>query len=53
MMKKESLLVSSDAYTECSINPFISNAPFLYPLKTSENLKTSGVRERVHWEQIG
>ena len=30
------------------INPFVPNAPFLYPLKTSENR-----RERVHWEQMG
>ena len=22
-----------------SVNPFVSNAPFLYPLKTSENRK--------------
>ena len=36
------------------INPFISNAPFLYPLKISEKpcfLMFSGVRERVHWKQ--
>ena len=37
------------------INPFVFNAPFLYPLKTSENLKFlwcfQGGRERVHWEQ--
>ena len=26
--------------------PFVPNAPFLYPLKTSENRK-------VHWEQMG
>ena len=32
---------------------FVSNALFLYPLKTSENLKVfSGGREKVHWEQI-
>ena len=24
------------------INPFVPNAPFLYPLKTSENPKVSG-----------
>ena len=24
------------AYTKC-INPFVANAPFLYPLKTPEN----------------
>ena len=36
-------------------NPFVSNALFLYPLKTSENrlLMFSGVRERVQLEQIG
>ena len=36
-------------------NPFVSNAPFLYPLKTSENrfLMFSGSKERVHWEQLG
>ena len=28
------------------LNPFVPNAPFLYPLKT-ENCK------RVHWEQMG
>ena len=37
------------------INPFFLNAPFPYPLKTSENLKSflmfSGGRERVHWER--
>ena len=36
--------------------PVVPNAPFLYPLKTSENLMVlmfSGGRERVHWEQIG
>ena len=40
-------------------NPFVPNAPFLYPLKTSENQKTvrfsdvSGGRERVDWERMG
>ena len=38
-------------------NPFVPNAPFLYPLKTSENfygfLMFSGCRERVHWERMG
>ena len=36
--------------------PFVPNAPFFYPLKTSENLLGflifSGARERVHWEQL-
>ena len=38
------------------INPFVPNAPFLYPLKTSENRKLflfSGGTERVHWKQMG
>ena len=26
-------------YKRTIINPFVPNAPFLYPLKTSENLK--------------
>ena len=37
------------------VNPFVPNAPFLYPLKTSENrfLMFSGGRGKVHWEQMG
>ena len=39
------------------ISPLISNAPFLYPVKWSENLIVllcfSGGRESVHWEQMG
>ena len=34
-----------------ALNPFVPNAPFLYSLKTSENLQ--GVRERVHRKQMG
>ena len=33
------------------INTFVPNAPFLYPLKTSEMF--SGGRERMDWEQMG
>ena len=36
------------------INPYVPNAPFLYPLETSENRKVcmfSGGTERVRWEQ--
>ena len=37
-------------------NSFVSNAPFLYPPKRSENrelfLMFSGVRERMQWEQM-
>ena len=29
----------------CYFNPLVPNAPFFYPLKTSENRK-------VHWEQM-
>ena len=37
------------------INLFVSDAPFLYTLKISENRKlmSSGGRERVHWKQMG
>ena len=37
------------------INPFVPNAPFFYPLKTSENgfLMILGGREMVDWEQTG
>ena len=34
-----------------AINPFVPNAPFFYPLKTSENM-FSGGREGVYWEQM-
>ena len=33
------------------INPFVVNARFVYPLKTSGGER--GGRESVHWEQIG
>ena len=36
------------------VKSFAPSSPFLYPLKTSENLFLfSGGRERVHWERIG
>ena len=39
------------------INPFVLNKPFPYPLKTSENRKTSWCflkgTEGVDWEQMG
>ena len=38
------------------INPLVSNAPFLYPLKTTENRKDFFVfREQYtpYWEQMG
>ena len=35
------------------INPFQANVPFLYPLKTSENLTFSGGIEREHWPEMG
>ena len=37
-------------------NPFVPNAPFLYPLKTENPygfLMFSGGTERVHWERMG
>ena len=43
---------------ECILknNPLVPNEPFLYPLKTSENLMVflmfSRGRERVHWERM-
>ena len=41
-------------YHFLSLNPFVSNTPFLYPLKTSENRKVFlGGRDRMHWEQMG
>ena len=30
----------------CFFNPFVSNAPFLYPLKTSEN-ETNGLTKKI------
>ena len=40
-----------------STDPFVPNAPFLYPLAPSEKpygfLMFSGIREGVHWEQMG
>ena len=42
--------VCSKLRQKCQINPFVPNIPFLYPLKTSENLKVG--RERVRWEQM-
>ena len=40
----------------CLVSAFCNNAPFFYPLKTSENLKIfwyfQGV-EKVHWGQMG
>ena len=39
------------------LNPFVPNAPLLYPLKTSENLTENLIfsrgRERAHWRQMG
>ena len=33
--------------TKCVFNPFVPNAPFLYPLRAST------VRNWVHWERMG
>ena len=35
------------------VDPFVPNAPFLYPLKTSENLTDWEHWENVHWERMG
>ena len=46
-------------YTKILVfNPFVPNAPFLYPLKTRFSrfygfLMFSADRERVHWERMG
>ena len=40
------------AWCALTVNTFVSNAPFLYPLKTSGSLMFSGGREWVHWEQM-
>ena len=39
--------IMSSRIIELLVDPFVPNALFLYPMKTSES------RERVHWEQIG
>ena len=42
-----------------NFNPFVPNAPFLYPPHPPENRKPYGFRvfsgciERMHWEQMG
>ena len=35
------------------INPFVPNAPFLYPLKKYGFLMFSEGTERVNWERMG
>ena len=46
--------ISESALSKRAFNPFVPNAPFLYPLKTSENRKVfSGGREMVHLERMG
>ena len=43
-----------NAFVNSQFNLFVPNAPFLYNLKTLENLLMfSGDRERVHWERMG
>ena len=37
-----------------TVNPFVPDASFLYPLKTSKGFVVfSGDRKRVHWERMG
>ena len=38
LLQTDATLVSEIADLPKEINPFVINAPFLYPLKTSENL---------------
>ena len=35
-----------------NFNPLVPNAPFPYPLKTSESLKVL-LKKTVYWEQMG
>ena len=44
-------LVAKRTFRKKLLNPFVPNAPFLYPLKTSENLRED--RKRMHPEQMG
>ena len=37
----------------CQINPFQTNVPFLYPLRTSENLRFHGGMGVEHWLEMG
>ena len=37
-------------YQQISFSPFVPNAAFLYPLKTSENLIILGVMEVDQWQ---
>ena len=60
----ENIETTGNTNTECSdnisllhFNPFASNAPFFYPLKTSKNfygfLMFSGGKEKLHDKQMG
>ena len=52
----ENLLLMGRKDNNIVVNPFVPNASFFYPLKTSENLgflMFSGGSERVHWERMG
>ena len=49
--------ILSAAFTKVKdhVNPFVPNAPFLHPLKTSKNQDLRiflGSREKVHWKQM-
>ena len=48
--------MKSEFWRRSLINPFQTNDPFLYPLKTLENLwlsDVSGGIEREHWLETG
>ena len=40
-------------FSEAVLNPFVPNAPFLYPVKTSENLTVSWCFQGVEKECVG
>ena len=39
--------------SESTGNPFVPKCILFLPLKRSENGMFSGVREKVHWKQMG
>ena len=54
---QSSVVFAREFLTESLVNPFVLNALFLNPLKTSEYRKVflmfPGGRKSVHWEQMG
>ena len=52
MPRKQNITSSLTHVSDSLFDSFVPNAPFLYTLKTSENLEKRG-RKRVHSEQMG